>query len=647
MTPPTFPYDASRPLDLITMGRLGVDLYAEQIGSPLEEAQSFRKYLGGCPANIAVGSSRLGLKCAMLSRVGTDDMGKFLKNVLISEGVDTTLIKEDPEHLTALVILGVNPPDRFPLIFFRENCADMQIQPEDADESLFHQSKAFLMSGTCLSAPGIRGATHHAIQLAKSTETAVIFDIDYRPVLWKLTVPGDGESRFKLAPEVTAEIQKILPDCDLIVGTEEEILIAGGGEDLATAVKTIRSLTNAPIVQKRGEAGCLIFDSDSQQPIASEAFPVKVLNVLGAGDAFLSGFLRGWLKGESWQICGKYGNANGALTVSRHGCAPAMASFRELNYFIENYHTTPHILTAKPLALLHREPVLGHPGAQNLFVLGLDQQTLFEESCQAFGKDRSVISQFKIKVFEGLQRAKKTHGSLHAGLLIDATYGGEVLQQGVYEDLQIGMPIELPGAFPVEWLKADSLYQQILEIPSQFFVKIQWNYHPDLEENLKKIQLKRLFELSEVCQKLERRLLVEAIPPNDFETNGAVLAALLREVYEAEIYPFWWAIDPLATKEEWQSVGQILNEFDSDSRIFLLAQGTSMQQCKALFSVAPSQHTTGFVMGRTIFWELWEQLMRDEIVWDAIPQLIAERYLKLVHLWDGSTGSPTKDTQNT
>ena len=198
-----FPFDNNRPIDLISMGRVAVDLYAEQIYSPLENAQTFRKYLGGCAGNIAVGTARLGLNTTMLSCVGQDDLGTFLINSLRQEGVNTDLVEVCKQHLTGLVILGVNPPDRFPLIFYRENCADMQLKAKHCDPNLFKQSKALLITGTCLSSENMRETAHHAIKLAKSVGTAVILDIDYRPVLWKLTDKGNGESRYQSSKYVS------------------------------------------------------------------------------------------------------------------------------------------------------------------------------------------------------------------------------------------------------------------------------------------------------------------------------------------------------------------------------------------------------------------------------------------------------------
>src|SRR5258708_2507961 len=131
MTNSVWQFDFDRHIDVICMGRVAVDLYSEQIGSSLEDTQSFRKYLGGCAGNIAVGCARAGLHSAMFSCVGKDAMGQFIKQELQREPVDITLVKETEKHLTGLVLLGINPPHRFPLIFYRENCADMQLTIAD------------------------------------------------------------------------------------------------------------------------------------------------------------------------------------------------------------------------------------------------------------------------------------------------------------------------------------------------------------------------------------------------------------------------------------------------------------------------------------------------------------------------------------
>ncbi len=328
-------YAHNRPIDIISMGRVAVDLYAEQIGAALEDATTFRKYLGGCPGNIAVGSSRLGLKTVMFSCVGTDAMGQFLKKELTREKVDISLLRETSDHLTGLVLLGVIPPDHFPLVFYRENCADMQITKDQVDPDFFAKAKVLLITGTGLSTESMRETTHYAADTAHAVKTRVIFDLDYRPVLWKLAAKGDGETRYVTSATVSEHYRRMLPKCDLIVGTVEEILIAGHADSLALAINTIRSLSPAPIVCKLGAQGCQVFLEDLAKPVSVSAFPTTILNVLGAGDAFISGFMRGLLRNESWETCARYGNAAGAIVVSRHGCAPAMPYYEELMTFIK------------------------------------------------------------------------------------------------------------------------------------------------------------------------------------------------------------------------------------------------------------------------------------------------------------------------
>lgn len=326
---------SERSIDIICMGPVAVDLYSEQMGSSLEDAETFRKHLGGYAGNIAVGSSRLGLNSSLFSCIGTDAMGQFLKAELQKEKVDISHLKETNKHLTGLVILGINPPDRFPLIFYRENCADMQLKKHYIDGDYFSDAKALLITGTGLSSENIRSVSHDAVDTARYVNTRIIFDLDYKSVLWGLADQNEGDSRYKTSQMVTQQYQMMLPKSDLIVGTEDEILIAGNSSSIDAALKTIRVFTKAPIVLKRGAEGAHIYFDDMSKPIISKPYPVKVINALGAGDAFMSGFVRGLLRGESWETCAKYGNASRAIIVTRHGCAPAMPTFDEIDHIIK------------------------------------------------------------------------------------------------------------------------------------------------------------------------------------------------------------------------------------------------------------------------------------------------------------------------
>lgn len=334
MTHFIFETDRTRPIDVICMGRVAVDLYAEQVGVPLSQVHSFKKYLGGCAGNIAVGTARLNLTSCLFSSVGKDDMGQFLLHELKNENVITDYIVEESNHLTGLVLLGICPPDHFPLIFYRENCADMQFEINDTHKRTMAQAKTLLITGTGLSTKKSAQEHHRAITIAREANTKVIIDLDFRPVLWNITDKGDGETRYRSSSDASQHYLAVIPFCDLIVGTEEECLIAAGEETLDRALQKLRKITEAPIIVKRGARGShLYFDDDNY--LNSPGFAVSVLNVLGAGDAFMSGLLRGLLRTTTFETALQFANACGAIVVTRHGCAPAMPNENEMHALIE------------------------------------------------------------------------------------------------------------------------------------------------------------------------------------------------------------------------------------------------------------------------------------------------------------------------
>ncbi|HEX7156426.1 MAG TPA: PfkB family carbohydrate kinase, partial [Burkholderiaceae bacterium] len=255
MAGPRFP--PGRRFDLACLGRLAVDLYAEQFGARLEDVTSFAKYLGGSSANIAFGAARLGMRSAMISRVGDEQMGRFLVETLQREGCDTSMVQVDPERLTALVLLGLKDRDTFPLLFYRENCADMAVDAAAIREDFIAQCRALLVTGTHLSTPAVRAASFAALDHAARHGVVRVLDLDYRPVLWGLTRRGEGAQRYVADAGVTARLQETLGRFDLLIGTEEEFIIAGGVPgDLLASLRGVRACTGAVMVVKLGARGC-------------------------------------------------------------------------------------------------------------------------------------------------------------------------------------------------------------------------------------------------------------------------------------------------------------------------------------------------------------------------------------------------------
>ena len=204
-------------------------------------------------------------------------MGKYLLATLRKEGVDTRYVITDKERLTTVVFLSIKDEKTFPLLFYRQNCADMALSENDIKEEAVKQSRSLLFSGVHLSTPQTAQACFTALNFAKKHGTRIIFDIDYRPTLWGLTSLGEGESRFVESEEVTANIQKVLPECDLIVGTEEEFNIAGGSQDGRTALQNVRALSSASLIYKMGGRGCCVITADTPSQLipTGQSFGIK------------------------------------------------------------------------------------------------------------------------------------------------------------------------------------------------------------------------------------------------------------------------------------------------------------------------------------------------------------------------------------
>lgn len=601
---------AARPLDLICLGRLAVDLYAQQVGARLEDVSSFSKYLGGSSGNIAFGTARLGLKSAMVTRVGDDHMGRFLTETLTQEGCDIGGIKIDKQRLTGMVLLGIKDSKTFPLVFYRENCADMALCADDIDENYIASSRALLITGTHFSTEGVFGASMRALEYAAKHSVQRILDIDYRPVLWGLTGKADGETRFVASDEVTKHIQKILPQFDLIVGTEEEFAIAGGSEDLIQALSNVRKLTSATLVVKLGAEGCVVIRGEIPARLADvpkhSGIQVQVLNVLGAGDAFMSGFLSGWLRGESDARSCELGNACGALVVSRHACAPAMPTPAELNYVLNSDKPIVRPDLDSGLNRLHRVSIKRKQWGP-LFVFAFDHRHQFFELAQQAGADIERISELKLLFVEAVRqvRAMMMERGIegHVGILSDDRYGLDALNEATGQDWWIGRPVEMQYSRPLVFEGGRSIGSSLIKWPQEHVIKCLVQYHPDDEPLLRLKQEAQIRALYEAAQVSGHEILMEFIPPKGHaSTHGDVLLRSIKRLYNLGIYPDWWKIES-QPREVWQQIDALIQERDPYCRgiVVLGLNAPSDELAKGFMEAAESSLCKGFAVGRTIF----------------------------------------------
>jgi 5-dehydro-2-deoxygluconokinase len=334
--------------DLIAMGRSSIDLYSNDIGAPFEEITSFAAYVGGCPTNISVGTRRLGLRPALLTAVGDDQVGNFILHFLRGEGVETRFIPRKPGRRSSAVVLGIEPPDRFPLTYYRDNCADIELTIDDVLATPLADCHALLISGTGLSKEPSRSATLFAAEIARQAGATVLLDIDYRPDQWT------DQRAFGVT------LRAALRLVDIVIGTEDEINAATLTDaaqisiahsqisdahvrgDTERAIQEFLTLGPRVLVQKRGASGSRVHlveepGAGETRRIDAPGFPVEVQNILGAGDAFAAGFIFGVVHGWDWYKAARMGNACGAILVTKHGCANFMPTHDEVMGFVSEH----------------------------------------------------------------------------------------------------------------------------------------------------------------------------------------------------------------------------------------------------------------------------------------------------------------------
>src|SRR5947207_3698479 len=631
-------FASGRPLDVVCLGRFGVDFYAQQIGARLEDVTSFAKYLGGSSANTAFGCARLGLRAGLISRIGDDALGHYLVETIAREGCDVSHISTDPARLTGAVVLGIKDRDSFPLIFLRENCADMAIAEADVEEAYIATARALLITGTHLSTEYINRISSLALERARKNDVRTVLDIDYRPVLWGLTKRGDGETRYVRSDNVTAHLQRMLPQFDLVIGTIEEFNIAGGSTEIMTSLAAVRGVTRATLVVKRGPLGCAVIDGaiprSLDQAFNGGGVEVEVLNVLGAGDAFSAGFLSGWVRGEDYDTCARYANACGALVVSRHGCAPAMPTRIELDYFLANAQSIPRPDQDATLTRLHRVTAPRTP-RKELFVFAFDHRNQFFDWAQQAGADEARISRLKQLFVEAVAETETARGlSGRVGILCDDRYGQDALNAATGRGWWIGRPVELPGSNPVVFDRGRSIGTTLLPWPQEHVVKCLVQFHPDdaIDNRLEQeAQIKALYDS---LQASGHELLLEIIPPKSLPRQPDTVHRALKRLYNLDIYPEWWKLEPMDAAQ-WRAIDALIGERDPYCRgVVLLGLNASADVLAAGFRDAAASATCrGFAVGRTIFQEPTKQWFAGTIDDAALRQTIRANFEGLIDAW--------------
>ena len=634
----------TKPLDAITIGRSSVDLYGAQVGGRLEDMASFRKYIGGSPTNMAAGMARLGMRAAVITRIGDEHMGRFIREQLVREGVDVRGVRTDPKRLTALAILGIRDDRQFPLLFYRENCADMALCEDDIDPDFIAEARCVTVTGTHLSHPGPEAAAVKALEIARKSGARTALDIDYRPNLWGVAGHGEGESRYVESAAVTARLQSRLHLFDLIVGTEEELHIAGGSTDTIAALRAVRAVSGAVLVCKRGPMGSVAFAGaipDSlDDGVSGPGFPIEVFNVLGAGDGFMAGLLKGWLDGEDWPTTLKYANACGALAASRHGCTPSYPSWEELRFFFRRGVRTPALRHDAELEHVHWATNRRGDWPE-VRIFAFDHRAQMEEMAEETGADPARIGRFKELCLEAALEVAA--GRAGFGILCDWQRGRSALCAAAGRGLWIGRPVETPGSRPLVLEVGCDPGSALQEWPVEHVVKVLCQYHPEDTPGMKASQEDTIVRLARAARANGLELLLEVIASTAAPVEDDTTAEIVLRFYDLGVRPDWWKLEPMQSETAWSRTCKAVERNDPWCRgIVVLGRGESEEDLAESFAAA-ARHAPvkGFAVGRTIFTAAARAWLAGGMSDSEAVADMAARYRRLCASWDTARGACT------
>ena len=438
---------------------------------------------------------------------------------------------------------------------------------------------------------------------------------------------------------MTPTLAEVLPLCDIVVGTEQEIHIAGGRENTLDALGALRDLSDALLVLKRGHEGCTVFAADAiaswQDGIVVPGFDVEVFNTLGAGDGFLAGFLSGWLAHAPLAWCAELGNACGALVVARHGCTPAMPSRAELERFLARDPAPRRPRTDDELVHLHRTTTW-QDAPSPLFVLAFDHRRQLEALAAEAGEPFERIGRFKELVADAMLAVARTaprDGRL--GIIVDDRYGARVLRRFAGSGFWVARPVEVPGSRPLELDPRNDIGLRLAGWPADQVVKCLVFYHPDDELGLRLEQEARLLALWDDVVALDRRFVLEVIlPPQQGASTESTLARALRRLYNLGIRPDWWKLEP-QTADGWSAVCRVIAEHDPQCKgvVLLGLDADEATLARAFATARQFPLCRGFAVGRSIFGAAAREWLAGNIDDETAVERIAARYAGMIETW--------------
>lgn len=604
--------------DIIALGQSFVDFYGQQLGSPLKDMLSFKKYVGAMPA-YAMGCARLGLKSALVSQVGKDDMGQTILQTMQHEKVDTTCVQIDPSRQTALMFRGMENQNSFPVIHYSENCADMAHE-NSIDPHFIGSGAALLVGSSNFFNKNIHIASKAAIVAAKENLRKIILALDYFPI----STPD----------VVTKALQGTLPLCDLIIGFEHDFQKIAGVSDTLEALHHLRSLTNALFVIKNAK-GCFVFAhhiSSEWESVPHHLGFVIQQSYFPAKEAFISGFIYGWLNAHSQEKCCEFAMATLALSQMRGEYSAGLPNADEFNLYLDSQNQVVMQTMQTPL-FEHIHNAINRTNSQDqLFTFSFGHHQQWLKMAQTANVDEFVINQAKMLVAQGIQQAARHFPN--ACVLTDAEPEQNIIDL-LPSSHMLMRSFEAPNEVPLRFEGDPDITKTLLQWPRHHSVKLTFVYHPDDRYALRQQQENTLSLLYRSTRDTGHELLIELAPPTNSLITASTMGHIMQRLYEIGIYPDWWQLSPQRDHRSWDCLQRVIADNDRYCRgVLLLGQQASFEQLAVMFSAAAKQPSCkGFVVGKSLFQQSLDQWLTNTISPEILVETVANSFERAVTMW--------------
>lgn len=603
--------------DLVCIGRVAVDLYGEELGTNLAETRRFQRYLGGTSGNLAVSAARLGLRVAFGGAVGDDPGGAFLRARFRAEGVDVSALDTRADRRTALAFLGMDQPEAVSLDFYRDRAADSEVSLTPAVAAVVGGARAVAFCGSHFADPTIAARLRPVLNLARAKGAVCVLDLDLRRQIWA-DLPGGLEAS-------AARVAAVARDCDIVVGNAEEWSLVAGLPDPAADPEALRAAAGGQMaVLKLGADGAAGAGPGAPWTIVP-GHSVPVLNPVGAGDAFLGGFLAAQLgAGATLSEALAQGNLCGALVVTRHGCSAAMPFARELTVVRQSGPLAPGVARTHAIAARPARPA-------PIMALACDHRLPFVDLAAANGRDAAAVRQFKALVVDAALQVADEHGHPPA-VLMDDNFGAAELVRLARAGAWVGRPVEVTKSRPLTFEAGEDIAAHLRRWhPLQVAKCLVW-MHPDDPPALTATQTARLLALQAAAQGAGIEWMLEAVPPVAQGHDDVTLTQLVSELYGAGLRPDYWKLPVIETAQGWATLGALIREQDPDCRgVVVLGLDRPLKElAPGLALAAQATACTGFAIGRSIFGTAAQDWFADRLSDAEATERMAALYAEAV-----------------